>query len=68
MAETCPQCGSEYLVEKNLKAGAVLACPNSRRAEEDEPRARGRKGKAPAKETAVKCDYSRPLPAPVAAV
>jgi DNA topoisomerase-1 len=74
VAEKCPQCGSEYLVEKMLKAGPVLACPNARRSEpeEEEPRPR-RKGKAPAKEgagkeAAVKCDYSRPLPAPVAAV
>jgi len=69
--EKCPQCGNEYLVEKLLKSGAVLACPNSRRAEEEEPKPR-RKGKAAAKEAgqeaAVKCDYSRPLPAPVAAV
>jgi DNA topoisomerase-1 len=28
MAEKCPSCGSEYLVEKNLKAGPVIACPN----------------------------------------
>jgi len=28
IAETCPSCGSEYLVEKNLKAGPVIACPN----------------------------------------
>ena len=75
VAEKCPQCGSEYLLEKMLKSGPVLACPNSRRSEsdEDEPRPRARKGKAAAKEsagkeTAVKCDYSRPLPAPVAAV
>jgi DNA topoisomerase I len=26
--EKCPKCGSEYLVEKNLKAGPVIACPN----------------------------------------
>ncbi len=26
--EKCPSCGSEYLVEKNLKAGPVIACPN----------------------------------------
>jgi DNA topoisomerase-1 len=26
--EKCPQCGSEYLVEKTLKAGPVIACPN----------------------------------------
>ncbi len=26
--EKCPACGSEYLVEKFLKAGPVIACPN----------------------------------------
>ena len=26
--EKCPTCGSEYMVEKNLKAGPVIACPN----------------------------------------
>ena len=26
--EMCPSCGSEYLVEKFLKAGPVIACPN----------------------------------------
>jgi len=28
IAEKCPSCGSAYLVEKNLKAGPVIACPN----------------------------------------
>ncbi len=28
LAEKCPSCGSEYLVEKTLKAGPVIACPN----------------------------------------
>ncbi|PYV66876.1 MAG: type I DNA topoisomerase [Acidobacteria bacterium] len=27
-AEKCPACGSEFLVEKFLKAGPVIACPN----------------------------------------
>ena len=26
--EKCPTCGNEYLVEKFLKAGPVIACPN----------------------------------------
>src|SRR5438477_296505 len=26
--EKCPSCGNEYLVEKTLKAGPVVACPN----------------------------------------
>ncbi|HZU22969.1 MAG TPA: type I DNA topoisomerase, partial [Terriglobales bacterium] len=29
LAETCPSCGSEYLVQKTLKDGEVIACPNS---------------------------------------
>jgi DNA topoisomerase-1 len=28
LAEKCPACGSEYLVEKMLKSGPVIACPN----------------------------------------
>src|ERR1700738_5204694 len=28
MAEKCTSCGSEYLVEKTLKVGPVIACPN----------------------------------------
>jgi len=28
LAEKCPSCGNEYLVEKTLKAGPVIACPN----------------------------------------
>ena len=29
MAETCPQCGSPYLLEKWLKSGPVAQCPNA---------------------------------------
>ena len=28
MAEKCPTCGHQYLVEKYLKSGPVIACPN----------------------------------------
>ena len=28
IAEKCPACGNEYLVEKYLKSGPVIACPN----------------------------------------
>ena len=28
IAESCPSCGNQYLVEKTLKAGPVVACPN----------------------------------------
>jgi DNA topoisomerase-1 len=28
LAEKCPSCGNEFLVEKTLKSGPVVACPN----------------------------------------
>ena len=28
IAEKCPTCGNQYLVEKTLKAGPMVACPN----------------------------------------
>ena len=58
VAETCPQCGSPYLVEKNLKSGPVLACPNNKRttAEEDEekPKRRRKKGEEEGKHGQVR--------------
>ena len=68
VAEKCPQCDSPYLLEKHLKSGSVLMCPNNTRkaAEEEEPKKKPPRGKkAAAEEPAaptVKCDYSRPLP------
>ena len=72
MAEECPECGSPYLLEKNLKAGTFLVCPNNKRtaAEEEEPQPKRKKkpGKAKAEaaeETAsvpvVKCDFSKQI-------
>jgi DNA topoisomerase I len=70
VAEACPQCASPYLLEKHLKSGSVLICPNNKgRAsdEEEQPKVR-RKKKPAAAETAaasvVKCDYSRAIPSP----
>ena len=62
IAEECPQCHSPYLVEKNLKSGPVIACPNNRRtADPDEaPKRRSKKAAAVEETTTVKCDYSRP--------
>jgi DNA topoisomerase-1 len=73
-AEACPQCGSPYLLEKHLKSGSLLVCPNNNKkaAEEEEApkpkKKRGKKGAA-AEEAkpaaaAVKCDYSRSIPTP----
>ncbi|HET9363889.1 MAG TPA: type I DNA topoisomerase, partial [Candidatus Angelobacter sp.] len=75
VAETCPQCGSPYLLEKHLKSGSMLICPNNTKksAEEEgtpkpKKKSRGKKGAA-AEEAkpaaaAVKCDYSRSIPTP----
>ncbi|PYY14084.1 MAG: type I DNA topoisomerase [Acidobacteria bacterium] len=70
VAEQCPECGSPYLLEKNLKAGTFLVCPNNKRtaAEEEEPQPKRKKKPSKAKgdgaaEAAaapiVKCDYSK---------
>ena len=73
VAEKCPECGSPYLLEKHLKSGSVLVCPNnSRKAteEEEQPKTKKKGGKKTKAEqpapAAVKCDYSRPIPTPVA--
>ncbi len=80
--ETCPECGSPYLLEKYLKTGVMLVCPNNKKpsaaaaeGEEDKPKKR-RPRKAGGKsqdvtppveaKPAPKCDYSRPAPAPEA--
>ncbi len=62
VAEPCPECGSPYLLEKNLKSGSFLMCPNNKRtadAETDQPKRRGKKQAAD--ESTVKCDYSREI-------
>jgi DNA topoisomerase-1 len=69
VAEKCPECGSPYLLEKNLKAGTFLVCPNNRKTaadEEDQPKRKKRssKGKAdatPEAAPAVKCDFSKQI-------
>jgi len=73
VAEACPKCESPYLLEKHLKSGSFLICPNNkgRAAEEEEEKPkpkRGKKGKATAATEAapetVKCDYSKAIPPP----
>jgi len=63
VAEACPECGSPYLLEKNLKSGTFIVCPNNKRTEPDEPKRRGKKKAGD--ESTVKCDYAREV-APVA--
>jgi len=57
--EACPECASPYLLEKSLKSGAFIVCPNSKRTEPDEPKRRGKKKAGD--ESTVKCDYSREI-------
>jgi DNA topoisomerase-1 len=63
--QKCPECGSPYLVEKTLKSGVYLECPNKKKSVEEEvaaPKKRARKGAAPepAEEGAkVVCSYSK---------
>jgi DNA topoisomerase I len=68
VAEHCPECGSPYLLEKNLKAGTFLVCPNNKKTaaaeEEEQPKRKKKPSKAKAEaaaETApvVKCDFSK---------
>jgi DNA topoisomerase-1 len=62
--QKCPECGSPYLVEKTLKSGIFLECPNKKRGAEEvvAPKKRAKKGTAPAvaaEESAVVCGYSK---------
>lgn len=61
IAEACPECGSPYLLEKNLKSGSFVVCPNNKRTDtaDAEPKRRGKKKAED--ESNVKCDYSREL-------
>ncbi len=62
VAEKCPDCGSPYLLEKTLKDGVYLICPNNKKTTDAEPKRRGKKKKEeePAA-AAVKCDFSSVL-------
>ena len=69
VAEPCPECGSPYLLEKNLKAGTFLVCPNNKKTaadEEEQPKKKKRAAKAKADSTrvavpVVKCDFSKQI-------
>lgn len=77
VAQPCPECGSPYLIEKNLKDGTFLVCPNNRRpsasaeeADEVKPKRRPRKAKGSGKSEeapSITCGYLRAVePAAVA--
>ncbi|MGA7856527.1 MAG: type I DNA topoisomerase [Terracidiphilus sp.] len=67
----CPECGSPYLVEKTLKSGIYLECPNKKKVAEEEiaPKKRAKQSAAAA-ENKVVCSYSKRIgdapPAPTA--
>ena len=54
----CPECGSSYLLEKTLKSGVYLVCPNNKKpsAEEAAPKKRAKKGEP---ESDVACSYTK---------
>ena len=57
----CPECGSPYLVEKTLKSGIYLECPNKKKGAEEEakPKKRGKKTEAAPADAPVVCTYSK---------
>src|SRR5579862_3495341 len=65
VAKKCPKCNSPYLVEKVLKSGVFLECPNKKKSAEEEvvSKKRGKKAApAPAEkgaEKAIVCTYSK---------
>ena len=65
VATKCPECGSlpggsQYLVEKTLKSGVYLECPNKKKSAEEEVKPKkGKKGAEPEPGSAVVCTYSK---------
>ncbi len=61
VAQACPVCKSMYLVEKTLKSGIFLECPNKKKGAEEEvkPKKRGKKSAEPEPGAAIVCTYSK---------
>jgi DNA topoisomerase I len=61
VAQKCPQCDSPYLVEKTLKSGIFLECPNKKKGPEEEarPKKGGKNAAEPEAGAAVVCHYSK---------
>jgi DNA topoisomerase-1 len=67
----CPECGSPYLLEKTLKSGVYLVCPNNKKPSADEEAAPKKRRKKDEAEGAVVCSFTKrigdaPPPTPVA--
>jgi DNA topoisomerase-1 len=56
----CPECGSRYLIEKTLKSGVYLTCPNNKKPAASDEKESKRKKKVE-EETSVTCHYSKRL-------
>jgi DNA topoisomerase-1 len=63
VAETCPECGSPYLLEKTTKEGTFLVCPNSKSNAPVKSKGRGKK-KVAEPVAAKTCHYTRLIAAP----
>jgi DNA topoisomerase-1 len=61
VAKKCPKCGSPYLLEKTLKSGVFLECPNKKNLAEEGSATKRRGKKAPVAEEGAKvvCTYSK---------
>ncbi|HEX4021288.1 MAG TPA: type I DNA topoisomerase [Acidobacteriaceae bacterium] len=57
--QPCPECGSPYLLEKTLKSGVYLVCPNNKKqgAEEEKPKRRKKTVEKETEAPAVICNY-----------
>jgi len=55
----CPECGSPYLLEKTLKSGVYLVCPNNKKPSADEEAAPKKRKKKDEPESAVVCSYTK---------
>src|SRR5271170_6378355 len=55
----CPECGSPYLLEKTLKSGVYLVCPNNKKPSADEEAAPKKRKKKDEAESAVVCSYTK---------
>ncbi len=63
----CPECGSPYLLEKTLKSGVYLVCPNNKKPSSDEEAAPKKRGKKAGAEGETLCSYTKRIgdaPAP----
>jgi DNA topoisomerase I len=53
----CPECGSPYLLEKTLKSGVYLVCPNNKKPSADEEVKPKKRGKKSEPEGDIACSY-----------